>query len=69
VLAVGDLFTAGAAEPDLAAGGSLAGWAAALAGALELDFDVVVRGSGPLVGRAELQAFHQRLVDELARGR
>jgi hypothetical protein len=61
VLAVGDLYTAGAPVPDYAAGGSLAGWAAAVDQLLKLDFDVVVPADGPPVKRADLEAFGAKL--------
>jgi cyclase len=63
LVAVGDLFTSDRPEPH--AGGSLAGWSEALAQLLRLDFDRVVPGAGPIVGRAELEAFKSRL-DALA---
>ncbi|MEP6504853.1 MAG: hypothetical protein ABJD97_16045 [Betaproteobacteria bacterium] len=61
IVAVGDLLTAGAPEPDFSAGGSLVGWAAVLARVLELDFDRVVPGVGPVVERSALVAFKERL--------
>jgi glyoxylase-like metal-dependent hydrolase (beta-lactamase superfamily II) len=56
VVAVGDLF-APTPNPDFSAGGSLVGWGPVLAQILKLDFDVVVPGTGPLVTRADLEAF------------
>ena len=61
VVAVGDLYSPGAPQPDPANGGSLAGWSAALAQVLALDFDQAVPNEGPIIGRAELLAFKQRL--------
>ncbi|MDN3920778.1 MBL fold metallo-hydrolase [Roseateles violae] len=61
VLAVGDLFDADTPRPDLAAGGDLRGWSRTLEQILRLDFDRVVPGAGPIVGRAELQACKDRL--------
>jgi glyoxylase-like metal-dependent hydrolase (beta-lactamase superfamily II) len=63
VVAVGDLYSSGRPEPD--ADGSLSGWSGALAQVLGLDFDRVVPGAGPMVSRAELEAFKFRL-DALA---
>ncbi len=60
VVAVGDLFAA-TPNPDFAAGGSLVGWGAALAQVLRLDFDVVVPGTGPVVTRADLEAFKAKI--------
>jgi cyclase len=61
IVALGDLFATDAPEPDFSAGGSLLGWSSVLARVLELDFDRVVPGLGPVVGRAALVAFKERL--------
>jgi hypothetical protein len=47
--------------PDFAAGGSLVGWGPVLAQILKLDFDVVVPATGPVVTRADLEAFKTRI--------
>lgn len=60
-VAVGDLFTAGEPEPDFSAGGSLVNWGPVLSRILELDFDVVVSGTGPPATRADLETFKSRL--------
>jgi len=60
VVAVGDLFAA-TPDPDFSAGGSLVGWGPVLAEILRLDFDVVVPGTGPMVTRADLEAFKTRI--------
>jgi glyoxylase-like metal-dependent hydrolase (beta-lactamase superfamily II) len=60
VVAVGDLF-APTPDPDFLAGGSLVGWGPVLSEILKLDFDVVVPGTGPMVGRAELEAFKSKI--------
>ena len=60
VVAVGDLFS-GTPNPDFSAGGSLVGWGPVLAQILKLDFDVVVPGTGPTVGRADLEAFKTKI--------
>ncbi|MES2957009.1 MAG: hypothetical protein V4792_02420 [Pseudomonadota bacterium] len=57
VLAVGELFTSATPEPDCASGGSFAGWAAAIAHLLWLDFDVALPSRGAPVGKPELAAF------------
>jgi glyoxylase-like metal-dependent hydrolase (beta-lactamase superfamily II) len=67
VLAVGELFTAGTPQPDCASGGSFAGWAAAIAHLLWLDFDIAVPSQGAPVGKPELQAFKAKL-ETLAEG-
>ena len=61
VVAVGELFTTAAPEPDCATGGSFAGWAAAIDHLLWSDVDVVVPSRGAPVGRAELVAFKAKL--------
>ncbi len=60
VVAVGDLFGA-SPNPDFSAGGSLVGWGPVLGRVLELDFDVVVPGTGPTVTRADLEAFKTKI--------
>lgn len=65
VVAVGDLVTASAPVPDYPGGGRLLGWGPALAQVLQLDFDQVVPGIGPVMSRAELAGFKAR-VDALA---
>ena len=67
VVALGDLFPAGAPAPDFSAGGSLVGWGAVLARVLELDFDQVVPGTGPVVGRSALVAFKEKVDAVVAR--
>jgi hypothetical protein len=66
VVAVGDLFTSGAPEPDCASGGSFAGWAAAISHVLWSDFDIAVPSRGAPVGKRELAALQARL-EALAR--
>ena len=61
IVALGDLFAPDAPEPDFAAGGSLLGWGSVLGRVLELDFDRVVPGRGPVVGREALVAFKEKL--------
>ncbi len=67
IVAVGDLLMSGVPEPDFSAGGSLVGWARVLAQVLELDFDRVVPGNGPVVGRGELAEFKSKLDVVVAR--
>ena len=67
VIAVGDLFTQGAPQPDFAGGGSLAEWSLVLEAVLKLEFDLVVPSTGPMATRAELQAFKARLDALLSR--
>ena len=60
---------------DYAQGGSFFEWSKTLDGALRLDFDTIIPGHGPVVGKAELVAFkadleamRSRLVDLIAKG-
>jgi cyclase len=69
VVAVGDLFTPDTPEPDFSAGGSLVGWGAVLAQVLKLDFDVVVPSTGPIVTRADLEAFRTKIDTLVSRAR
>ncbi|WP_077033888.1 hypothetical protein [Pelomonas sp. KK5] len=59
VLAVGDLYLPD--DAPLQPGASLAGWREALAQMLAMKAELFVPNQGPPVGRAELQAFGQRL--------
>lgn len=61
VVAVGDLYTANTPTVDVQAGGSLAGWVRALGEILALDVEIVVPGEGPMLTRADLQAFKGRM--------
>lgn len=68
VVAVGSLVPPEGGEPRVAEGGSLAGWAAALDQVLQLDFDLAVPSSGPVLTRAELAAVRARFSSAPARG-
>lgn len=61
VVAVGDLFAPDGPAPDFAGGGSLVNWGPVLAQILKLDFDVVVPSNGPMVSRADLEAYKTRV--------
>jgi cyclase len=61
VVAVGDLFSPDAPEPDYAGGGSLVDWGSVLTQILKLDFDVVAPSTGPMVTRAALEAFKTKI--------
>ncbi len=67
-VAVGGLYTDGEPMPDCAAGGSLAGWVAALEHVLWFDFDWAVPSRGAPVRKPELAAWKDRLKDRVARG-
>jgi glyoxylase-like metal-dependent hydrolase (beta-lactamase superfamily II) len=65
VLHAGDLFFHGLyPNIDLEAGGSVREWDATLDRVLELDFDRVIPGHGPVADRQDLLAF-QRFIREL----
>ncbi|MEJ8852202.1 hypothetical protein [Variovorax rhizosphaerae] len=66
IVAVGGLFTPGTPALDVAAGGSFVGWGHVLTETLKLDFELVVPSTGPIVTRADLEAFKAR-IDALAR--
>jgi glyoxylase-like metal-dependent hydrolase (beta-lactamase superfamily II) len=66
VLHTGDLFFNGQyPNIDLEAGGSVAAWVATIDRVLELDFDRVIPGHGPVTDREGLRAF-QSFVRQLA---
>ncbi len=46
---------------DYANGGSGLAWIATLDGTLALDFDTVIPGHGPILGRAEVRTFRDRM--------
>jgi cyclase len=65
VLHAGDLlFNGRYPNIDLEAGGSIREWIATLDRVLELDFERVIPGHGPVTDRAGIRAF-QRFLDEL----
>ena len=66
VVHTGDLFFNGRyPNIDLEAGGSVAEWAASIQRVLELDFDHVIPGHGPVTDREGLRGF-QRFMEQLA---
>lgn len=69
VVALGDLVSAGAPQPDYATGGSLSGWGPALARVLALDFGTAVASTGGPIGRSEVEAFKAKLDTLVTRGR
>ena len=67
VVAVGDLFAA-TPNPDFAAGGSLVGWGPVLAADFEAGFRyVAVPSQGPMISRADLEAFKTKIDTMVAR--
>jgi glyoxylase-like metal-dependent hydrolase (beta-lactamase superfamily II) len=59
-VAVGDLYS-DSPDPDFAAGGSLAGWSPVLDQILKLDFDIAVPGTGPMIRKADVEAFKTKM--------
>jgi len=65
VLSMGDMFTVGDATPqliDYAGGGSAKDWTKSVDGALQLEFDAVVPGHGPVTTKPELRKFRESTV-------
>jgi glyoxylase-like metal-dependent hydrolase (beta-lactamase superfamily II) len=61
VVAVGDLFSPNAPDPDFSGGGSLVDWGTVLDQILKLDFEGAVPNMGPMITRADLEAFKTKL--------
>jgi glyoxylase-like metal-dependent hydrolase (beta-lactamase superfamily II) len=61
VVHVGDLLHEVAPFIDYEHGGSSAAWVATLDRLLELDFDVVIAGHGPVMGRSDVVAFRDQM--------
>ena len=61
VVHVGDLLHEVAPFIDYEHGGSSAAWVATLDRLLELDFDVVIAGHGPLMDRSDVVAFRHQM--------
>jgi cyclase len=64
-LAAGDMFTFGDATPqliDYAGGGSAKEWTSTLDSVLQLDFDTVVPGHGPVTTKQEMRKFRDSTV-------
>jgi cyclase len=62
VLAAGDMYTVGDSTPqlvDYAGGGSAKEWTSTVDKVLQLNFDTVVPGHGPVSNKAELQKFRE----------
>jgi len=59
VVATSDAVTTGPAGPlvDYAGGGSAVGWTPVLDAMLKLDFDAAIPGAGPVLSKADVQAF------------
>lgn len=65
VLAAGDIYTKGDDVPELidySGGGSAVEWPGTLRSALELDFDTVVPGHGPIATKQEMADYRQSTI-------
>jgi cyclase len=72
VLATGDIYTKGDDVPELidySGGGSAVEWPGTLRSALQLDFDTVVPGHGPISTKQEMAAFRESTIRLVARVR
>ena len=63
VVATSDAVTTGSTGPlaDYAGGGSFAGFAPVLDAMLKFDFDTAIPGAGPLLTKADVQAFRTKI--------
>jgi glyoxylase-like metal-dependent hydrolase (beta-lactamase superfamily II) len=63
VVATSDAVTTGATGPlaDYAGGGSFVGFAPVLDAMLTLDFDTAIPGAGPVLTKADVQAFRMKI--------
>jgi len=63
VVATSDAVTTGATGPlaDYAGGGSFVGFGPVLDAMLKLDFDTAIPGAGPLLTKADVQAFRTKI--------
>jgi glyoxylase-like metal-dependent hydrolase (beta-lactamase superfamily II) len=72
VLAAGDMYTNGDDVPELidyGGGGSATEWPNTLRSALQLDFDTVVPGHGPIATKQQMADFRQSTIRLVARVR
>jgi glyoxylase-like metal-dependent hydrolase (beta-lactamase superfamily II) len=69
VVATSDAVTTGTQGPlaDYAGGGSFAEWTPVLDAMLKLDFDTAVPGAGPVLTKAEVQAFRTKFTTVMTR--
>jgi glyoxylase-like metal-dependent hydrolase (beta-lactamase superfamily II) len=61
VLHTGDLMAGSSPLIDYAGGGSLKEWAATLDKAMQIDFDTVIPGHGPIAKKADLLAYRNNV--------
>ena len=61
VLHMGDLFTANFPYIDYENGGSVVEWIKTIDAALEFDFDTVIPGHGPIMKKADLEMYRNKI--------
>jgi cyclase len=61
VLHMGDLFTAGFPYIDYENGGSIVEWIKTIDSALALDFDTAIPGHGPVMKKADLEIYRNKV--------
>src|SRR5215510_11317604 len=61
VVHMGDLFTAAFPYIDYENGGSLVEWIKTIDAALKLDFDVAIPGHGPVMKKADLETYRNKI--------
>lgn len=69
VVHMGDLFTAGFPYIDYEGGGSLVDWIKTIDSAMALDFDTAIPGHGPVMTRADLEMYRNKIEIVRQRGR
>ena len=62
VIHTGDLMAGTTPLVDYNGGGSVVEWTKTLDGAMQLDFDTVIPGHGPMTNKAGLQAYRDNIV-------
>ena len=62
VIHMGDLFSVAGPLIDYANGGSAIEWTKTLDAALALDFDTVIPGHGPILKKADLREYRNKIV-------
>lgn len=69
VVATSDAVTTGTPGPlaDYAGGGSFAEWTPVLDAMLKLDFDTAIPGAGPVLTKADVEAFRTKFTTVMAR--
>jgi cyclase len=67
VLHTGDMFVSGAPFIDYSSGGSALEWDATLEKVLQMDFDIVIPGHGPVMKKADLAAWRKTFAAVRAR--